>query len=91
MKKVMLLAGLAAAMLSGCDNKTAIPPMPEVNDTNCQVQAIKMIKDNATRETFAGLCSRRTPAGGGIAPTEKPLNWLELTDPKHTNKQEATL
>jgi entry exclusion lipoprotein TrbK len=56
--------------------------MPEVNDTNCQIEAIKKIEDRATREKFAGLCSRRSPASGGIAPTEKPMNWLELADPK---------
>ncbi|EPB5737902.1 MULTISPECIES: entry exclusion lipoprotein TrbK [Pseudomonadota] len=89
MKKTMLLAGLAAAMLAGCDNKPAIPPMPEVNDTNCQIEAIKKIEDRATRETFAGLCSRRSPAGGGIAPTERPMNWLELADPKGSKGQEV--
>jgi hypothetical protein len=35
------------------------------------------------------LCSRRPPAGGGIAPTEKPMNWLELADPKDKKGQEA--
>lgn len=82
MKKTMLLAGLVAVLVAGCDNKPAIPPMPEVNDTNCQIEAIKKIEDRATREKFAGLCSRRSPSAGGIAPTEKPLNWLELADPK---------
>ncbi|WP_366953655.1 entry exclusion lipoprotein TrbK [Pseudomonas aeruginosa] len=43
---------------------------------------MKKIEDRATREKFAGLCSRRSPAAGGIAPTEKPMNWLELADPK---------
>ncbi|WP_127170733.1 entry exclusion lipoprotein TrbK [Xanthomonas euvesicatoria] len=81
MKKTMLLAGLVVVLVAGCD-KPAIPPMPEVNDTNCQIEAIKKIEDRATREKFAGLCSRRSPAAGGIAPTEKPMNWLELTDPK---------
>ena len=76
MKKAMLLAGLVLVLVAGCDNKSAIPPMPEVNDTNCQIEAIKKIKDRAT------LCSRRSPASGGIAPTEKPMNWLELADPK---------
>ncbi len=89
MKKTMLLAGLAAAMLAGCDNKPAIPSMPEVNDTNCQIEAIKKIVDRATRETFAGLCSRRSPAGGGIAPTERSMNWLELADPKGSKGQEV--
>ncbi|MDF5921844.1 hypothetical protein P4133_27815 [Pseudomonas aeruginosa] len=28
------------------------------------------------------MCSRRSRTGGGIAPTEKPMNWLELADPK---------
>lgn len=83
MKKTMLLAGLVVVVLvAGCDNKPAIPPMPEVNDTNCQIEAIKKIEDRATREKFAGLCSRRSPVAGGIAPTEKPMNWLELADPK---------
>ncbi|HBW61342.1 MULTISPECIES: entry exclusion lipoprotein TrbK [Burkholderiales] len=81
MKKTMLLAGLVVVLVAGCDNKPAIPPMPEVNDTNCQIEAIKKIEDRATREEFAGLCSRRPPAAG-IAPTERPMNWLELADPK---------
>lgn len=79
----MLLVGLAAALLAGCDNKPATLPMPVVDDTNCQIEKIKKIEDKATRETFAGLCSRRSPTGGGIAPTEKPMNWLELADPKN--------
>ncbi len=78
----MLLVGLTAALLAGCDNKPATMPMPEVNDTNCQIETIRRIEDKATRETFAGLCSRRSPTGGGIGPTEKPLNWLELIAPK---------
>ena len=82
MKKTMLLVGLTAALLAGCDNKPATMPMPEVNDTNCQIETIRKIEDKAARETFAGLCSRRSPTGGGIAPTEKPMNWLELADPK---------
>lgn len=82
MRKTMLLVGLAAALLAGCDNKPATLPMPVVDDTNCQIEKIKKIEDKATRETFAGLCSRRSPTGGGIAPTEKPMNWLELADPK---------
>ena len=81
-KTTLLLAGFAALQLAGCDNKPAIPPMPEVSDTNCQIEAIIKIEDKATREKFAGLCSRRSPAAGGIAPTEKPMNWLELADPK---------
>lgn len=82
MKKTMLLTGLVAVLVAGCDNKPAIPPMPEVNDTNCQIEAIKRIDDRTTREKFAGLCSRRSSAAGGIAPTENPMNWLELADPK---------
>jgi entry exclusion lipoprotein TrbK len=82
MRKTMLLVGLAAALLAGCDNNPATLPMPVVDDTNCQIEKIKKIEDKATRETFAGLCSRRSPTGGGIEPTEKPMNWLELADPK---------
>lgn len=89
MNKTMLLAGLAAALLAGCNSKPATPAMPEVNDTNCQIETIKKIEDKATRETFAGLCSRRPPAGGGIAPTKKPMNWLELADPKDQKGGEA--
>lgn len=82
MRKMMLLFGFAGALLAGCDNKPATLPIPVVNDTNCQIERIKKIEDKATRETFAGLCSRPSPTGGGIAPTEKPMNWLELADPK---------
>ena len=82
MKKTMLLVGLTAALLAGCDNKPATMPMPEVNDTNCQIETIRKLEDKAARESFAGLCSRRSPTGGGFAPTEKPMNWLELADPK---------
>ena len=89
MKNTMLLAGLVVVLVAGCDNKPAIPPMPEVNDTNCQIEAITKIEDRATREKFAGLCSRRSRTGGGIAPTEKPMNWLELADPKDSKGQEA--
>ena len=53
------------------------------------IEKIKKIEDKATRETFAGLCSRRSRTGGGIAPTEKPMNWLELADPKDSKGQEA--
>ena len=82
MKKTMLLVGLTAALLAGRDSKPATKPMPEVNDTNCQIETSRKNEDKAARETFAGLCSRRSPTGGGIAPTEKPMNWLELADPK---------
>lgn len=82
MKTTMMFAGLVAALLVGCDNKQSTQAMPEVNDANCQIEKIKKIEDKSTRETFAGLCSRRPPIGGGIAPTEKPMNWLTLTDPK---------
>ena len=65
MKKTMRLAGLVGVLVAGCDNKPVIPPMPEVNDSNCQIEAIKKIEDRATREKFAGLCSRRSPSAGG--------------------------
>ncbi|MEG9092049.1 entry exclusion lipoprotein TrbK [Klebsiella pneumoniae] len=75
-----MLVGLTLA-IAGCDNTPPAPTMPEVNDANCQMAEIMRIEDKATRETFAGLCSRRL-AGSGIAPTEQPLNWLELTEPQ---------
>ncbi len=76
---IWTLVGLTLA-IAACDNPPPAPTMPEVNDANCQMAEIMRIEDKATRETFAGLCSRR-PAGG-IAPTEQPLNWLELTAPQ---------
>ena len=82
MKKMMLLVGLMAALLAGCEKRPATMPMSEVSDATCQIETIRKIEDKAARETFAGLCSRRSPTGGGIAPTEKPMNWLELADPK---------
>lgn len=82
MKKIIIpmLAGITLA-ITGCDNTPPAPTMSEVNDANCQMAEIMKIQDKATRETFAGLCSRR-PSGSGIAPTEQPLNWLELTGPQ---------
>ncbi len=77
---IPMLAGFLLA-ITGCDNTPPAPTMPEVNDANCQMAEIMKIEDKATQETFAGLCSRR-PASGGIAPTEQPLNWLELTEPQ---------
>lgn len=76
---VRMLAALVMALVAGCDNKPITKAMPEVNDENCLIENIKKIEDKATREQFAGQCSRR-PAG--IAPTEKPKNWLELINPK---------
>lgn len=77
---IPMLAGFLLAV-TGCDNTQPVPTMPAVNDTNCQMAEIMKIQDKATRETFAGLCSRR-PSGSGIAPTEQPLNWMELTEPQ---------
>lgn len=89
MNTTVMLVALSAALLAGCGSEPGNAVMPEVNDTNCQIEAVKKIEDKKTRETFAGLCSRRSPAGGGIAPTKKPMNWLELADPKHQQGQEA--
>ena len=84
MKKTLLIAALLAA-LTGCEKQSPVPVMsevapvmPEVNDANCQLPKIMEIKDKATREAFAGKCARRSPTGGGIAPTKNPKNWLEL-------------
>lgn len=83
MRTTTLFASLVTLLMAGCDNAPVAHPLPEVNDANCQIERIKKIEHQATREAFASLCSRRVPAGGGIAPTEAPLNWLELADPKH--------
>ncbi len=71
--KIALLAVFVVAGLAGCDSA----PLPEVNDANCQIDKIMQIADEATRREFGSQCSRRT---GAIAPTEKPKNWLDLTD-----------
>jgi len=48
MKKAMLLAVLVAVLVAGCDNKPAIPPMPEVNDTNSLLKFAAMITPTAS-------------------------------------------
>ena len=89
MKKRMPTACLAMALLAGCDGRRPTPALPEINDVNCQLKSIKKIEDKTSRETFAGLCSRRSPTGGGITATEQPLNLLELADPKDLKGQGA--
>ena len=76
---VRMLAALVLALVAGCDSKPVTKAMPEANDENCLIESIKKIEDKAMREQFAGQCSQRPV---GIAPTEKPTNWLELIDPK---------
>jgi len=76
---ILMFAVLVTGLLDGCDTKTIPQALPVVNDANCQIETIKKIEDRATREQFAGLCSRRSV---GIAPTEKPKNWLDLSDTK---------
>ncbi|MDB5890172.1 MAG: trbK [Polaromonas sp.] len=76
---ILIFAVLVTALLDGCDTKTVPHPLPIVNDANCQMETINKIEDRAAREQFAGLCSRRSV---GIVPTEKPKNWLDLSDPK---------
>lgn len=85
MKKTLLIAAVMAALLAGCEKQPAIQAMPEVNDANCQIEAIKKIEDRATREEFAGLCSTRPR----IAPTKNPLNWFELLDQTAPKGSEA--
>lgn len=78
MKKPMIVLALAGlALLVGCDDGPVPIELPEVNDETCQLENIKQIEDQAARQAFAGQCSRR-PAG--IAPTEKPKDWLNLID-----------
>ncbi len=74
--RIVLSAAFVAAGLAGCDSSPM--PMPEVNDANCQIDKIMQIVDEVTRREFGSRCSRRP---GAIAPTEKPKNWLDLTDP----------
>jgi len=69
MKTIFLF--ITVTLFIGCNKK---PVMPEVNDANCKVALIMKIEDKATRQEFAGLCSRRS----GIRKTTNPLNWLEL-------------
>jgi entry exclusion lipoprotein TrbK len=80
MHKRLLIAAVLVGLLAGCEKQPPASVMPEVNDANCQLPKILEIKDKATREAFAGKCAHRSPTGGGIAPTKKPKNWLELID-----------
>ena len=89
MKTRMPTACLAMALLAGCDGKPPAPALPEVSDDNCQLERIKKVEDKRARETFAGLCARRSPTGGGVIATGKPLNLLELADPKDLKGQGA--
>lgn len=82
MSRLLLLALTCLAIVtSGCDSAPPEPILPEVTSANCQMTEIMKIEDEATRESFAGLCSRQS-LGTGIGPTEKPLNWLELSAPQ---------
>lgn len=86
MKYAVLLCS-ALAFLVGCEKRPSAPAAHEVNDRNCQVEAIKRIEGQAAREAFAGRCARRAPSGGGIAPTQTLTNWLDLADPIGADKR----
>lgn len=75
-KKHTATLAVALLALAGCDNKPVVQPLPEINDANCQVEKIKQIGNEASRQEFAGKCSRRT---SGTARTEHPKNWLEFS------------
>lgn len=78
MSKTLSISFLAAfALLAGCDQQSSKVALPEVNDQNCRLEMIQQIKNKAARQEFAGQCSRRPI---GIAPTDKPKNWLDLTE-----------
>jgi len=78
---ILAAVTLVAALLAGCEKQPAIQAMPEVNDTNRKIEAIKKIEDKATREAFATNCATHTT----FVPTKNALDWLELlkqTTPK---------
>lgn len=78
MLKTRLISFLAAfVLLAGCNQQPSTVALPEVNDQNCRLEMIQQIKNTAARQKFAGQCSRRPI---GIAPTDKPKNWLDLTE-----------
>lgn len=78
MSKTLFISFLAAFVLvAGCDKQPNAVTLPEVNDQNCQLEIVQQIKNKAARQKFAGQCSRRPL---GIAPTDKPKNWLDLTN-----------
>lgn len=78
MSKTLSISFLAAfVLLAGCDKQPSTVVLSEVNDQNCQLEIVQQIKNKAARQEFAGQCSRRPI---GIAPTDKPKNWLDLTD-----------
>lgn len=78
MLKTRLILLLAAFVLvAGCDRQPSTVALPEVNDQNCRLEIVQQIKNKAARQEFARQCSRRPI---GIAPTNEPKNWLDLTD-----------
>jgi len=65
----LALAALMVALVTGCDNKPAKEPMPEVNEANCKPENIAKLKDKGTQQAFSSLCLRRT--GGDFQPSPK--------------------
>lgn len=82
MKVIKILICAAEISLIGCDNQAATQVMPEVNDSNCRIERIQKIDNKIMRENFASKCSRRTLIRGENSASSKPINWLELADPK---------
>lgn len=65
-KLLVATLSLTALLLTGCDEPVE---MPEVNDANCQHEAILKLPKSIQQE-FSGLCLRR----GEFKPS-KPRQW----------------
>lgn len=80
MFKPLLSVYVAASVIAGCSNDNTAGQIPDVNEKNCQLDVIAGISNKARREEFAGRCSRAPLGTGGMSPTERPVNWLDLID-----------
>lgn len=56
-----VVIAMSLALTAGCNSEATNDDMPEVTEENCQLEVIKKIEDQKTREVFSGKCMRRTP------------------------------
>ena len=70
MKNILIIASILTTVMAGCDRNQA---MPEVNNENCQTAKIMQIKDEATRQEFGKICSRRLAQPNSLP--SNPKRW----------------
>lgn len=64
-------AASVAVLLTGCFDEK----MPEVNDTNCQIENIKKIENKAMQQDFATKCLRRGNPRSGEFKASPNKEW----------------